>query len=350
MVVDDDQSPGGRPGAAGEPFALDRALPELYRVRGLTPILHALLEQSGRAIGSVAGSISVVDWDAGEYSKLAERGIPCRLGGSFPLDEGATGCAVSRRRPVVIEDYGRLPSSHLPPGHPAGRGGAVAVPIWWRGELIGVNVAFTGERRRFSARELDGLELLTEAAAGAIVLAGAGDPVLARSRADDRVVVRPSGPRAGERRPPARAPRPGAGPARGASSVVVVPVAPLLAWPVAAPLTTREAEVLALLAEGLGDRDIAVRLVLSRKTVEKHVGSVLRKTGTSSRTAAVVEALRHGWAPADDRAARGLTEARATALDPRPSGLRPSARPHRRRATGKTGDFPHETTGSPGLH
>ncbi len=53
--------------------------------------------------------------------------------------------------------------------------------------------------------------------------------------------------------------------------------------------------MLGLLARGLTDRQIAEQLVVARKTVEKHVGAVLRKTGTASRTAAVVRALEQGW-------------------------------------------------------
>ena len=49
-------------------------------------------------------------------------------------------------------------------------------------------------------------------------------------------------------------------------------------------LTTREREVRALLERGLPDKVIAQRLVISVKTVEKHVGAVLRKTGARSRT------------------------------------------------------------------
>ena len=46
------------------------------------------------------------------------------------------------------------------------------------------------------------------------------------------------------------------------------------------PLTAREQEVLGLLGRGCSDREVAAALVISRKTVEKHVGAVLRKTGT----------------------------------------------------------------------
>jgi DNA-binding NarL/FixJ family response regulator len=53
--------------------------------------------------------------------------------------------------------------------------------------------------------------------------------------------------------------------------------------------------VLNLLTEGLTDRAIAERLVVSPKTVEKHVAAVLRKTGATSRTGAVVVSLKRGW-------------------------------------------------------
>ena len=49
-------------------------------------------------------------------------------------------------------------------------------------------------------------------------------------------------------------------------------------------VTAREAEVLRLIAEGLANKEIAARLYLSPRTVEKHVESLLRKTGARSRT------------------------------------------------------------------
>jgi signal transduction histidine kinase/DNA-binding NarL/FixJ family response regulator len=50
------------------------------------------------------------------------------------------------------------------------------------------------------------------------------------------------------------------------------------------PLTEREREVRSLMEQGLPDKLIAERLVLSVKTVEKHAGAVLRKTGVRNRT------------------------------------------------------------------
>jgi DNA-binding CsgD family transcriptional regulator/tetratricopeptide (TPR) repeat protein len=61
-----------------------------------------------------------------------------------------------------------------------------------------------------------------------------------------------------------------------------------------AGLTAREQQVLALLAEGLPDREIARRLFISERTVHHHVSAVLAKTGVASRTAAAREAARMG--------------------------------------------------------
>lgn len=390
-MVDDDRAstepPARSPAAAG----LDRAVRDLYGDLRLTPMLHSLLAHSRRAVDALAGSISIIDGHEGSYRKLAERGVPCRLGHSFPLDQGATGQAVRSRRPIVIDSYARLGSGHLPPDHPAAGGAAAAVPIWWRGDIIGVNVAFGGRRQPFTAAEVDALDVLSQTAAGALMTAGAQDPSLARlirdqaqagtglphaptvvtevgparqvspalagatvaavaalrhaaaGRSSGRlhvaVVYRPHGlrlliqqepPPLGERSD-ATVPGPAEvtwrrliGDAGGSADIEDVPGWGVLlraeipddlphdggtpadatlggrsaaeATPLRrTPLTAREAEVLGLVARGMSDREIADHLVLSPKTVEKHVGATLRKTGAPSRTAAVMRAVAHGW-------------------------------------------------------
>jgi DNA-binding CsgD family transcriptional regulator len=57
-------------------------------------------------------------------------------------------------------------------------------------------------------------------------------------------------------------------------------------------VTAREADVLRLLSGGLGNKEIAARLYLSPRTVEKHIESLLRKTGARSRTQLAVIADR----------------------------------------------------------
>jgi DNA-binding NarL/FixJ family response regulator len=59
-------------------------------------------------------------------------------------------------------------------------------------------------------------------------------------------------------------------------------------------LSRREREVLGLLADGLTNRQIAERLVVSEHTVHRHVTNILRKLGLPSRTAAAAHAVRAG--------------------------------------------------------
>jgi DNA-binding NarL/FixJ family response regulator len=59
-------------------------------------------------------------------------------------------------------------------------------------------------------------------------------------------------------------------------------------------LTSREREIVELMADGANNRAIAARLAISRHTVKFHVASILAKLGAASRTEAVALALRRG--------------------------------------------------------
>ena len=346
----------------------------------VTPFLRRLLVHSGDLVGAHAGSVTLVDDSGHRYVKVAERGVSCQLGRSFPLDEGVTGQVVARRQPVMLDRYAELRRGHLTAGHPAENAGVVAIPIWWRGDVIGVNILFADGPSSFSGNEVDELELLTQLAAAGIVRAGAGDPTLselirnrrtpnaaglqtfvtevgrsrplsptvaqvaldlvalaergaARRQPDARlhvaVVHQPEGFRLlvhdeGARRPDGRSPsgfgttapddssagwREIADTAGGGISVEHVPGWGTLlradlpytpapqSEPHPAPFTPRERQVLGLLATGVSDKEVAHALVISPKTVEKHVGALLRKTGAANRTAAVLTAMDRGWLP-----------------------------------------------------
>jgi DNA-binding NarL/FixJ family response regulator len=60
------------------------------------------------------------------------------------------------------------------------------------------------------------------------------------------------------------------------------------------PLTARECEVLALVAQGQTNRGIATALFLSEKTVARHLSNIFTKISVSSRTAATAYAYEHG--------------------------------------------------------
>ena len=61
-------------------------------------------------------------------------------------------------------------------------------------------------------------------------------------------------------------------------------------------LTSRELEVLRLLAEGLSNKAIAGALGVSPRTINFHLDNLYAKLGVTSRTEAAVYALRQGWA------------------------------------------------------
>lgn len=72
-----------------------------------------------------------------------------------------------------------------------------------------------------------------------------------------------------------------------------------LVRPKAAPLESlseREREVLILIAQGLSNRDIAEKLVLSEGTIKNHVSNILNKLQAENRTHAVDIARRYGLA------------------------------------------------------
>jgi DNA-binding NarL/FixJ family response regulator len=58
-------------------------------------------------------------------------------------------------------------------------------------------------------------------------------------------------------------------------------------------LTQREYEVIALIADGLNNKDIAERLYISEKTVKNHVSNIFRKINVSDRTQAAIYAYKN---------------------------------------------------------
>ena len=65
-------------------------------------------------------------------------------------------------------------------------------------------------------------------------------------------------------------------------------------------LSKREIEVLKLATKGLSNQDIANELTLSLRTIQAHLGHIFNKLGVSSRTEAVVHALKEGWITFED--------------------------------------------------
>ena len=332
-----DRHPAAYEGPASLSGALTRHATELYDDARLTPMLSQLIKTSLR----------LVDGERGRYTKVAEIGTACRLGQSFPLSEGVTGQVLRRRGPVVLRTYRELATGHLKAG-PAAEGAVAAIPVWWRADIVAVNVVFAGVARPFTVGEVDQLELVTQIVAAGLVSAVDRElphSSVRRTRSDSTTAsasaaissvndvvsglieltqratasdpgwlngleVRVVGDETHPRllfRPDAEhdvraSPRAWHELVDGEDGVMAVetdqsdtsdgrarPNAPVC------PFSAREQQVAGLLAAGLSDRAIASQLFLSPKTVEKHVSAVLRKTGTTSRTAAAVLCLEQGW-------------------------------------------------------
>lgn len=99
--------------------------------------------------------------------------------------------------------------------------------------------------------------------------------------------------------PAAHAERATALTALGALGAVVPPGWEASAAPALPPggLTPREAEILLAVADGLSNREVAAHLVISEKTVARHLANVYLKIGVGSRTAAAAWARRNGLMP-----------------------------------------------------
>ncbi len=59
-------------------------------------------------------------------------------------------------------------------------------------------------------------------------------------------------------------------------------------------LSSRELEIIGLVAEGLTNQEIAARLTISKRTVDNHVSNVFTKTGSKNRVALLNWAMDHG--------------------------------------------------------
>jgi len=80
----------------------------------------------------------------------------------------------------------------------------------------------------------------------------------------------------------------------GSGSITLKPGLPVLSAPPVQALSPRETEVLNMLADGLGNKEIAWRLHISEHTVKFHIGSIFNKLNASSRAEAVAIGIRRG--------------------------------------------------------
>ncbi len=177
-----------RAGATPQPgpaAALTAVVEDLAGELSLRPLLERILKRSTELLGCDAGSICLVDEAAGVYRKEADIGIACQSGKVFPLSEGTTGAVVTRRGPVIFDDYADVPGGHVRPEDRGALKGVIGVPIWWRGAIVGSCVVFTRDpRRTFTPADAELLELFAKHAAIAITNARLHEAAESNARAE----------------------------------------------------------------------------------------------------------------------------------------------------------------------
>ncbi len=149
--------------------ALTGAVEDLAGQFTLQPLLRRILTRAVSLLRGGAGSICIVDEQAGVYRKEADLGVACQEGKAFPLDEGVTGAVVASRAPMVFDSYGDVHGGHVAPGDRERLHATVGVPIEWAGTIIGVCVVFsTDPELRFRDEDVHLLGLFAKHAAIAI--------------------------------------------------------------------------------------------------------------------------------------------------------------------------------------
>jgi len=221
--------------------------------------------------------------------------------GDLPRLHGLLGTLLKEGRTIRLADLTTHPEfTGYPPHHPTLRE-FLGVPIRHRGEVLGELYLSGATNGRFSAADQRSVEMLAAHAGLAIAtarLAARGEELAALRERDrltrdvqDAVAKALVGVLAETKTGVARG---GTDPdaARAALGRVEAVVTETLGTVRA--LTARERDVLRLMVEGLANKEIAVRLAVSDKTVKTHVSSVLAKLGVADRTQAAVLAVRSG--------------------------------------------------------
>jgi DNA-binding CsgD family transcriptional regulator len=212
----------------------------------LEPLLERILRNAVELLGCESGSICTIDESARLYRKEVDLAVGCRSGEVFPLDEGVTGAVVRAGGPVTFDNYSLVPGGHIRQDDTRHTRAVIGVPIRMKSALIGAFVVFGGDETRvFDETDAELLELFAIHAAVAITNSQLHNAAIAGQDWS----AQPE-------------------PWRSDESL----------------LTPREREVRSLVERGWQDKQIASALGISFKTVEKHVGSILRKTGARNRT------------------------------------------------------------------
>ncbi|MDQ6672098.1 MAG: LuxR C-terminal-related transcriptional regulator [Chloroflexota bacterium] len=238
--------------------------------RQLDPVLDRLLGTAVQVVQADAGSIMLLSRQRDTLVVAAARGPRAGdiLGSCQPADRSISGWALRAGETVLLHGGAYTqPSSD----HPRDLASSVVVPLALTGRLIGViNASREPGAPRMDKNGARLMELLANQAAILIDSVQMLDELQRKDHRLEQLVDQLLGETG--RRPATRV-------------------------KLLAPLTRREQQVIELLADGLTNREIALRLVVEPDTIKEYVQSIIKKLGAADRTHAAVIAVRGGIVP-----------------------------------------------------
>lgn len=286
-------------GILGEIQAISERFTETLRFE---PLLDRIIEAGMRLAGGDSGSIMLLSDDGRELVVAAAVGDRATtiIGSRQPIDASIAGKAIETDSHILVRGVANADGGHLS-DFPRPLGWGLVLPLRVGGRLLGVLNVNTGILHHAPPREPVSLLSMLAAQSAIMIEVGRLCQDLARKEKRlelfvDRFLRMEAAARASSASPNRSYSPDGEGPQRGrdgpadAGSTARRGVAADLAE----RLSTREREVLALIVEGLTNKEIAGRLCLSPDTVKNHVVHIIQKLGVGDRTQAAVAAVRGG--------------------------------------------------------
>ncbi len=255
--------------------ALHRAALEIADEGELQRLLRRILDTAARLASARYVALGVPDPSGGFETFLTVGITPSQWKriGSLPRLHGLLGVLLREGKVIRLRDIRRHPRfTAYPRGHPDMRE-FLGVPIRYRGEILGILFLSGARSGAFTAEDQDVVEMLAAHAGVAISTAHRYAQTAESAALAERERM-----------------------ARELQQVVTRALGSDATAPTGAvdriDLTARERDVLALLVDGLANKEIATRLDISEKTVKSHLTAVFRKLGVADRTQAAVLAVR----------------------------------------------------------
>ncbi len=267
----------------------------------LEPVLERIIDESTDLAGGDGGSVMLLSEDRRELVVTAARGprADIILGARQPADASIAGRAV-REGPLILK--GRVEQrAGSGSSHPREISRSLVMPLQVGGRLVGVlNINTETEREELSPDTVNLLGILANQAAILIEHTRMFEELALKEKRLELFVDRFLRLQAEQRESVDFT----ADRLQGMLSDVMRKTvqefandSKQLSPPIpesTQPLSAREQEVLALIVEGLTNKEIGRRLSLSPDTVKNHVVHIIEKLGVSDRTQAAVTAIRMG--------------------------------------------------------